>query len=1244
MPNKDSFTFSDKLKKSKSLPLSKRIPSKVGGDGKAKRTLIQRAQRDLPFIIVAAAALLLLPILSRNSGTDDLGTETPMDFVAPDTSGSDSGGLGQEIAPSSGFKNPLDWIVSRSGKDTEGNRDSLDAGEEDGGYDATTPPYTSSVEGSGDRATEKYAPAAKGAVRNALVRKATEVAALRNSKTVASGASTGVSRSLATGSAASGGGAGAPRVGVRPVALQPMASAGKGGRSETGEGLYAEAARSLAAMNRGGSKQALFDAQLKNVDGTPLGSIGGGPNFGAGAGKLGAGGAPSNNVGYKPYLPWWWDFEKQKAMKMWELWNYNFQKALSDNIIKVGTSLALCLTTGSADGKVDKFLGDPGGSDDYSCPGGKVLDWSSHRDLMGKEESGSGDGKSSKAIASYGDWVTACKNSNGGKEPTPKSSGKKDMLDVRLRCLGFKYKNSGLYKRLSRAEYGEKDNCIGVSGDSGLIKFELTSTKDSKKDLMGHYVVAKDMKAQNPSETVIYIAKGGKLDGVALRDRINSLTPKDKDGNPTKDFVVTKVIGFTTDPDSTEHDAQAEFLTGNPDKKAEKMKILSDMTDAEKEKFAGSSINTQVQDMKDAIEKINERNKGKDASEEDKKKIETLKADITKYEALDEKGKIEWVVQKKIDSIDTKKEKIEDKREKASEYKYGKKFRATVASVIARIDGDAKEGRSMSETYVQDSLDIKVQKSCSVGTKFYGTKMTDMHHSLRGSSKEDIVCGSSNGKPIEPTTYVKLKEPRDFSVTIEKPGACIYAVVVERSPITKDKFIVKRVVNFQNNTDGMYKSQPDEGGKVTVKFDSSVGIDEASNKEVKPEEQNGNGWVYWITNNACDGVAAVVDQEINPNDMSTIVNAYSAGGQRFGVCHYRWACETGGCISTDKPNAKEYCKKSTNGQTGDAGTYDVYEAVPLAGNLSVATGLPIAKGVNGGVKASELKKSFGEMPWFKTFLKENANGNEDETLCMECFNTGIPKVCTDVCADPDGNISIKIGNEFKPAVPAVNKKDIPGLTPENCPDCKPEPEVTGTPAPKSCEFSFYDTFVRSSFNKFNNQNSNTISEAVSTLSKCISNKDVESHIVLYVTGFTDNAGESEEVEKECLGGYCLSPEDPDEGAKIKSNPKNFSLSEDRAKYIAETIAIGLSERHKQDGLQINLKFAKNPSADKVFAGSYLFKSTVYGPANNPKKILDFIIGGVGSTHAKYAASEDKAKLDRKVLITVTPIFVGKEIK
>jgi len=515
MPNKDSFTFSDKLKKSKSLPLSKRIPSKVGGDGKAKRTLIQRAQRDLPFIIVAAAALLLLPFLSRNSGTEEAGTEPSMDFVNSDTGngeGATSPELGQEIAPSSGFKNPLDLIIPRGGKDSDGTRDNVEPGDESassGENEISTPTYEPKEGGSEESATGTFGSTAKNAVRHAVERHTTQVNSLKNSETAAMHGSTGVSRTLVSegSSGANGKRGGGINPGIRPVALQAMSSAGKGGRSETGEGLYAEAARSIGAMNGGSAKQALFDAQLKNVDGTPLGSagIGGSPSYGAG-GRVGAGGAPSNSVSYKPYLPWWWDFEKQKAMKHWELWNYNFQKAASDSIIKVGTAMALCLATGNGDGKIDKFFGDSGGSDDYTCVGAEdtVLNWSDHRDLGSKVESGSGDNAESRSTATFADWAQMCKDAGGTVKVKP--AGKKNMLDVRLRCLGLKYKNL-----IKKTEYDEASDCEGVN-EQPVMNFKVTGSRDRKYAV---YVLAAANDGKDAAAYVVYLKEGDTLDGAA---------------------------------------------------------------------------------------------------------------------------------------------------------------------------------------------------------------------------------------------------------------------------------------------------------------------------------------------------------------------------------------------------------------------------------------------------------------------------------------------------------------------------------------------------------------------------------------------------------------------------------------------------------------------------------------------------------------------------------------------------------
>ncbi|MDR0734535.1 MAG: hypothetical protein LBG16_02360, partial [Elusimicrobiota bacterium] len=113
------------------------------------------------------------------------------------------------------------------------------------------------------------------------------------------------------------------------------------------------------AMTSAPTKSSIFAAQLRDVDGSPLGLAGG---FAAGTGsRPGVGGAPNNNVNYKPYLPWWWDFEKMKVQKMWELWNYNWQKALSDTLIEmskaIGKGVACCLIMGKNDCSTGSFWG-----------------------------------------------------------------------------------------------------------------------------------------------------------------------------------------------------------------------------------------------------------------------------------------------------------------------------------------------------------------------------------------------------------------------------------------------------------------------------------------------------------------------------------------------------------------------------------------------------------------------------------------------------------------------------------------------------------------------------------------------------------------------------------------------------------------------------------------------------------------------------------------------------------------------
>jgi len=254
------------------------------------------------------------------------------------------------------------------------------------------------------RVTETFKEPAKGSVNRAAPqpRQPTKIEAIRLSKTIGGAGNSGAQRSLLVGGAPAASGQQAAREGIRPVALQPLQSSGKGGRGGF-EGGYAEMARSLLAMNQGPAKQGVFAAQLRDVDGAPLGAAG----FAGGqGGRTGAGGAPSNNVAYKPHLPWWWDFEKSKLMKRWELWHYNWEKALSDSLIKMATGLFQCLVAGKADGSIDNFLGTPKGDSEWICmKNGKAVDGMASLNNYAKIYQfgqGGGDSQTNQGVAGSG--------------------------------------------------------------------------------------------------------------------------------------------------------------------------------------------------------------------------------------------------------------------------------------------------------------------------------------------------------------------------------------------------------------------------------------------------------------------------------------------------------------------------------------------------------------------------------------------------------------------------------------------------------------------------------------------------------------------------------------------------------------------------------------------------------------------------------------------------------------------------
>lgn len=1210
MPNKDSFTFSDKLKKSKSLPLSKRIPSKVGGDGKAKRTLIQRAQRDLPFIIVAAAALLLLPILSRNSGTDDLGVETPMDFVSPDTSLSDSGGLGQEIAPSSGFKNPLDYIVSRSGKDTDPNRDTIDADEEEPGYEPTTPPYTSETGGE-PNATTKYAPAAKGAIRNALVRKATQISALRNSKTMAAGASTGVSRSLATGSAASSGGASGPRVGVRPVALQPMASAGKGGRSETGEGLYAEAARSLGAMNRSGSKQALFDAQLKNVDGTPLGSIGGGPNFGAGAGKLGAGGAPSNNVGYKPYLPWWWDFEKQKAMKMWELWNYNFQKALSDNIIKVGTGLALCLTTGNADGKVDKFLGDPGGADDYTCPGGNVQDWETHRDLMGKDESGSGESKESRSKGDFDAWVKLCNESNGNKGYQKTSSSKKNMLDVRLRCLGFKYKNSGLYKWLKGAEYSV--DCSGV--DSDPMSFKFTASRERH---LGHYVLAKNLNNEQAGERIIYVGAGGNLDNKALQAVLTTLNTDEK---AKAKYVVTMIKGFKANG--------ARMSNDNVSKAESKLQKLKSYQ---------------------AVDIARKYSSDDDGTAEEKYNADVSAAEAKLAQATKEAGN---------DGGD------------ASNLSYESRFTMFQNAVASSI----KSGKYIYDSYGEDKFKVLKDcpvASKFLETKIDNTGLVSGNVTIDKKSAGFITCvPNADATTLNPgadyTFRANITNPGKnvFAVFVENVQ---YAAAGEKP---SDRFVVKKVVNLSASEFKNYKGE-DGTFYIDSKIGLAASTKEETLAAAAPGTGRVY-WI--TTNGSSEPLVDTnVADETKPSyfnsvsiSASQLVDVY--GGSRMAVCEYRWGCDAKLCPSSNKKLEGVYCAKEETDATGNT----VYRLFLAANNIAGANKLVrVSESPIVGKEALDILKARAASSGSKNLKAWADSKNEEESSCEDCGAKAFALdgfACQDICYMEASRKVFESKGQDSTGKEVGSIEDIKKLYPdvkENsplCPTCNPI--VTQAPTPEKCTVTISGEFAPASYTLNDKLMTDIKAQAKKFYGDCVKNLNSESKVDIYVQGFTSYSGEVKDLNAKNV---CAIGDTECESNQAKNlGARNILLSEDRAvsvgaefiKQLKVNMAAdkGLDRKVSMSALFFESKDAKrdapsdtfnikprtgNQITDLINSSFYTIaeNATLYGQdptvTSNSKAPLTLVFNVYG--YGAMGASEKEKASDRFVRVSTERSF------
>ena len=490
--NKDSFTFSDKIKNSKpmgSKSFANRVSSKIGSDGKPRQTLFERTRRDAPFFIAALVALLLLPFLYKYSGQV---SEEPMVTPGSEESVFDPERYGFDTATG----NPDGQIAQFAGRDSlslikmgddtsasdEITNDSIPSHD---GYDASQESSTSTeVE---ENNTNIYKRAAAPATRAAFRRAATKINPLSSAGLTSRGGSR-----LGVGmwgggmkTAARKVGASGPRNSPKPVSLQPLQAAGKPSRTSFGNGSAAEARRSKDAMSKANAMQALMDAQMKPVQPGKIGGLGGG-SFGPGGGK----GNLDRKFTYNGKEPWWWDMMKTRAQKEWEAefnrkWDWiKWKDKMLQGFLN---GIFSCLATGTDDWSMGKMFGaakDAGNAD--KCGKYTAESWAKCERCRSFGEFGKD--------ACYG--LFNYKGDDGQKDPWSGGNQNSESLGFfsqRIDCLSNGL--GGAFGKMWSKLFGKNKGTFAEAGDcntfakDGIYTADFDSTKDDGKWTVFHYVV-----------------------------------------------------------------------------------------------------------------------------------------------------------------------------------------------------------------------------------------------------------------------------------------------------------------------------------------------------------------------------------------------------------------------------------------------------------------------------------------------------------------------------------------------------------------------------------------------------------------------------------------------------------------------------------------------------------------------------------------------------------------------------------
>ena len=592
---KDSFTFSDKIKNSKPVPsksFANRISSKIGSDGKPKKTLFERTRRDAPFFIAALVALLLLPFLYKYSGQV---SEEPV--VLPgseesifdperygfDTATGDPDGQIEQLAG----RDPLSLIKGFGSQDENTADARYDQQVDRSGLSDDDSYNNSTVE---ENNTNIYKRQAAPATRAAFRRAATKIGTLGSAGMAGrSGGKLGVGMwGGGLKSAAKKVGSSAPRTSPKPVSLQPLQAAGKPSRSYFGQGAAAEARRSKDAMSKANAMQALRDAAMKPVEPGKIGGLGGGA-FGPGGGN----GKLDRHFAWNGKEPWWWDMMKKRSQMEWEAkfnreWDWiKWGDKLAQNILG---GILNCLLTGKDDGGMGRLFGTvKGAGDPDKCAGLTKEKWDQVYPGIPFDK----DVCRAKFRAEYKDAPDPWKGGDQANE----SLG---FFRTRWDCLteGFGKRSKG------KSEKGDvKGDCSGLATD-GIYRASYSSQKGEDRKYFSYVVgiptdkVPAYYEKMQPTEqrkqwVVGAVVPGTTLNLNLLKDRKNfvplfveSVAVKPKKVSNDGSKVETDAVSVLTDA-STKKDENAELTYDALIGKLAKGGVFYDT----REDFAEASIN-----------------------------------------------------------------------------------------------------------------------------------------------------------------------------------------------------------------------------------------------------------------------------------------------------------------------------------------------------------------------------------------------------------------------------------------------------------------------------------------------------------------------------------------------------------------------------------------------------------------------------------------------------------------------------